>query len=432
MQTKKEIIHKILHELNLLLPDELNKMVMEYVPEIDIDELWTQFKELSSEEKIQNSLGLNSWSRLDNWGHLDFYSRIRILHQILGICLENLANNNKQNNEQINLPVKISACSKLELMDEKFGVGVKRKTFPDWESATSHYLREGIGFYRHLDFCNDTYNHYLPQLPDNITDNDYKAKYQNLIKNIYIWTGHVPIFFNKSSWENLKNASTNPAACETLDTIIFPALLRRVQEHEVRRGLNSLLGDVTQEQKAIGCLIISSETEASVELYKLYVRKDALQSITTLQQWAPELPELKPQSSEQPRTPPISSSTQLLKIFGFGPIQAKRNPATRSEAELIKAGEDGHLDAEGWWWLAKHHQTAGRFKKALECHQLAAEKKHKDAYYMLGLVYEFGPKGWEVEQSDEKALEYYRLAADRGSVDAKNKLEGSGSSIRRK
>lgn len=59
----------------------------------------------------------------------------------------------------------------------------------------------------------------------------------------------------------------------------------------------------------------------------------------------------------------------------------------------------------------------------MEWWQKVAEQGYAYAQYNLGIMYQYGQG---VEQSNEKAVEWYRKAADQGDPDAKKKLSELG------
>ena len=79
--------------------------------------------------------------------------------------------------------------------------------------------------------------------------------------------------------------------------------------------------------------------------------------------------------------------------------------------EAPAAKEAAKMSAEELCGAGKEAYDAGKFEKAVEYWQLAADQGSAKAQFNMGVLYEFGEG---VEQSFEKALEYYRLAADQG------------------
>jgi TPR repeat protein len=59
------------------------------------------------------------------------------------------------------------------------------------------------------------------------------------------------------------------------------------------------------------------------------------------------------------------------------------------------------------------------YEKAVEYYTMAAEQGHADAQRNLGVMYE---NGYGIEQSYEKAFEYYTMAAEQGDADAQFNL----------
>ena len=69
------------------------------------------------------------------------------------------------------------------------------------------------------------------------------------------------------------------------------------------------------------------------------------------------------------------------------------------------------------------HGVEQSYEKAVEWYRKAADQGNAAAQYNLGNMYSWG-KG--VEQSNEKAAEWYRKAADQGDPDAKKRLSELG------
>jgi TPR repeat protein len=65
------------------------------------------------------------------------------------------------------------------------------------------------------------------------------------------------------------------------------------------------------------------------------------------------------------------------------------------------------------------HGVEQSYEKAAEYYTMAAEQGHADAQYNLGVMYD---NGHGVEQSYEKAAEYYTMAAEQGDAGAQYNL----------
>ena len=75
--------------------------------------------------------------------------------------------------------------------------------------------------------------------------------------------------------------------------------------------------------------------------------------------------------------------------------------------------------AEGMFEMGKSYYSQGNYEEALKYYKAAAVQKHSKAQYALGYMYE---KGLGVQQSDEKAVEWYQKAADKGNKSALARL----------
>ena len=88
------------------------------------------------------------------------------------------------------------------------------------------------------------------------------------------------------------------------------------------------------------------------------------------------------------------------------PIKTVDTSVLSDITQLVKLGEEAYV--------RKDYETAASYLLPA-----ADEKKHPAAQFYVGYMHE---KGYGVDQSYEKALEYYRLAADQGNVLALNNI----------
>lgn len=98
----------------------------------------------------------------------------------------------------------------------------------------------------------------------------------------------------------------------------------------------------------------------------------------------------------------------------LGNLHAQKN-CRRLEQEMYEAH-----DAKSLWWTAYDCELLGNHKKAMALYARSAKLGYAEAYYNLGKYYE---EGEIVPQDEDKALELYKEAANRGDWQGRDAYE---------
>ena len=85
----------------------------------------------------------------------------------------------------------------------------------------------------------------------------------------------------------------------------------------------------------------------------------------------------------------------------------------------VSAAAEEKNEVETWLVLAREAYEQEDYKKAAEYYQLSADQNDPDGLECLGYLY---LEGLGVEQSRDRAMELYRLAAALGSEEAQRQL----------
>ena len=96
----------------------------------------------------------------------------------------------------------------------------------------------------------------------------------------------------------------------------------------------------------------------------------------------------------------------------FSEGKGVKQDLNKAFAYWLKAGELGCITG-----------STKNYSKANSYLQKAANSGHSRGFYLLGEQYQ---RGLSVQQNNNKAIEYYKKAADLGSDEAKNKLKQMG------
>lgn len=133
-------------------------------------------------------------------------------------------------------------------------------------------------------------------------------------------------------------------------------------------------------------------------------------------------------ATPKPSTPPPAPKPavkELTPVELYNKAVAFDRDKKYSEAAPLfrQAAEKGHADAQnflGTYYAEGNYVTKSEYE-AVKWYKKAADQKHANACYEVGVLYLYG-KDYVVEKNEAEAFNYFKISADQGCIEAFDKL----------